>query len=99
MSKNNDCCRDEHPDHGQCIPGLNRVVGQLEGIKKMVCDRRHCPEILTQVRAARSALKTIESRILECHLQSCVQDSMKEGDLEAANKKIEELIEIFKRFD
>lgn len=89
----------EHPCHKAEIKKLNRVSGQVEGIKKMIDDGRYCPEIITQLRAARSALKSIEANILEEHLQSCVSDAMVSGDKKQTAKKIEELITLFKRYD
>ena len=64
-----------HPCHKQEIPRLNRVIGQLEGVKKMIEELRYCPDILIQLRAARSAIRAVESNILKTHLQSCVAQS------------------------
>jgi DNA-binding FrmR family transcriptional regulator len=96
-----DCCSTDkkYPDHSAETPRLNRVSGQVEGIKKMIAERRYCPEILTQLRAARSALKTIEANILDAHLQSCIADAMTGVDKNQVTEKIEELKNIFKRFE
>lgn len=93
------CCIVKHPDHGAEIAKLNRVSGQVEGIKKMIAERRYCPDILTQLRAARSALKTIEANVLEAHLNACVSDAMETGDQTKIENKINEIKEIFKRYD
>lgn len=85
--------------HQAEIGKLNRIAGQIEGIKKMITDHRDCTEVLTQLRAVRSALKTVEANVLETHLHSCVAESMTSGDPQAAKDKIEELKNIFKRFD
>ena len=50
----------KHPDHSTDIKRLNRIVGQIEGIKKMIEDKRYCQDILTQTKAASSALKSLE---------------------------------------
>lgn len=78
---------------------LNRIAGQVEGIKKMITEQRYCPEILTQLRAVRSAIKTVEANILETHLKSCVAESLTSSNAKDAQKKIEELKDLFKRFD
>lgn len=88
-----------HPCHKSELKKLNRIAGQIEGIKKMIDEHRYCPDILTQLRAARSAIKSVEASILECHLQSCVTDALASGDKKAATQKIEELKYLFKRYD
>jgi|TARA_Y100000385_G_C13008067_1_gene600387 DNA-binding FrmR family transcriptional regulator len=97
-SKNTDCCQSGHPSHQNECKNLNRLSGQIEGIKKMIEERRYCPEIITQLRAIQAATKSIESNILERHLKSCVQDAFKSSS-EESESKIEELIKIFKRYN
>lgn len=83
--------------HKENLSRLNRIAGQIEGIKKMIEDGRDCPDIISQLRAVRSAVKSVESNILEKHLQYCVAlsfDSEKDR-----NKKIEELKMLFKKFE
>lgn len=92
-----DCCRHEHPSHESELMRLNRIAGQVEGIKKMVLERRYCVDILTQLRAARSALKAVEANIVETHLHACVQEVMRSGDETAQKQKIDEITEIFRK--
>ena len=89
--------KSENPNHKHEIPRLNRAIGQLEGIKKMIEERRYCPDILTQMRAVRSALRSVEANILERHLQHCVAAAF--GSEEERRKKIAELKELFNRFE
>ncbi len=89
----------KHPSHQSKIKNLNRVAGQIEGIRKMIEEGRYCPEIITQLRAARAAIRNLEADILETHLQHCVTDAMMSGNKKKAAEKIEELSEMFKRFD
>ena len=89
----------KHPCHREELARLNRAAGQIEGIKKMVEDGRYCPDILTQLRATRSALKSIEANILERHLNHCVNDTLQNGSKKAQKQKIEEIKDIFRRFD
>ena len=88
-----------HADHRGEIARLNRVAGQIEGVRKMIEAGRYCPDILTQLRAARAALRTIEASVLEAHLGHCVQDVMQKGQGAAAAEKIAELVSLFKRYD
>ncbi len=100
MSDN--CCGDkdhQHPDHSKLIPNLNRASGQLEGIRKMIDERRYCPDIMTQLRATRAALKAIEANILESHLSGCLTGALAEGDEATRDQKMAEIKDIFKRYD
>lgn len=90
MEKNNPCHRDN-------MPRLNRISGQIEGIKRMIEEGRYCPEIISQLRAVRSAVKAVESNILQKHLQHCVAQSF--SSTKDKDKKIEELKMLFARFD
>ena len=87
-----------HPDHSVHVKKLNRVIGQLEGVKRMIEARRYCPDILTQTRAASSALKAVELAILEGHLSHCVTDALSSNNVTKSASKIEELLSIVKRF-
>ena len=87
-----------HPDHAEHLKKLNRVIGQLEGIKRMIEGRRYCPDILTQTRAAMAAIKSVELSIFEKHLGHCVSDAMNSEDPANASSKISELVNLVKRF-
>lgn len=95
--RDNQRCHEEHPDHGKEANRIKRVKGQLEGILKMIEERKYCPDILIQVRAAKSAIQAIEHSILKTHLASCVSEALHEKNEEKANQKIEELIELIER--
>lgn len=97
--KKHDCGCDIgfNADHTAELTRLNRIAGQLNGIKKMIEEHRYCPDILTQMRAVRSALRSVEANILERHLQHCVTASFdSEKDRQ---KKIAELKDLFNRFE
>lgn len=83
-------------DHAALLPKLNRVEGQVGGIKKMVEDRRYCPEIIQQVRASRKALASIEASLIESHIRCCVQKTLSGESEKAKNEKLEEVIRLFK---
>lgn len=85
----------KHPCHSSQVKRLNRIIGQLEGIRKMIDERRYCPDILTQTKAAVSALKVLQGAILESHLTHCVHDAMKAGTEAEQQKKVSELMKIF----
>ena len=73
---------------------INRIQGQLDGIKRMISDNIYCPEILIQTKAVSSALRSLETTMLERHMNHCVKGAIKdEGELDS---KINELVTIFK---
>ncbi|MBS4168214.1 metal-sensitive transcriptional regulator [Parachlamydia sp. AcF125] len=94
-----DCQNPHHPSHLKELANLNRISGQIEGIKKMIQESRYCPEILTQLRAIRSAIKSIELRILDVHLTSCVTQASLSNDQKEQKRKIDEIRELIKRFE
>lgn len=98
MNKKNHCDEIECPDHSAELGRLNRISGQLEGVKKMIEDRRYCPEIITQLRAIQSATRSVESNMLRRHLEGCVIDACGGKGAEEAEEKINELITLFKRY-
>lgn len=87
----------KYTDHSKELPRLNRIIGQLDGIKKMIENEKNCIDILFQLKAVRSAIKSLEGQILEDHLKHCVLQSFDSNS--DRNTKIEELVELFKRFD
>ncbi len=88
-----------HPSHSSDLPRVNRIGGQISGVKKMIEENRHCPEILTQLRAIRAAIKGLEASILERHLNHCVTEGLNGGAEKDVRAKIDELKELFKRYD
>lgn len=88
-----------HPDHFSEIPKLNRISGQVDGIKRMIEEGRYCPDILIQLRAVRSALRSIEANILEEHLHSCVSEAILHGNEAEKNARISEIKDLFKRYE
>jgi CsoR family transcriptional regulator, copper-sensing transcriptional repressor len=87
-----------HPDHSSEIKRLKRIQGQLEGIERMIMERRYCIDILNQTKAVTSAIHSLESSLLEKHIKHCVRESFtsKDNDDEMESK-ILEIMEIFKK--
>ena len=76
---------------------LNRVEGQVRGIRRMVEEPRLCIEILQQLAAAEAALNRISLAVLRCHVEKCVPEGIAQGEPEGS-KRLNELIDIFDRF-
>jgi len=79
------------------IKRLNRIEGQIKGIKKMLEEDKSCEDVLVQISAAKSALHKTGQVLLEAHIQHCVLDAVRDGDEEAALKKLSAAIEQFSR--
>ena len=61
---------------------LNRVIGQLGGVKTMIDDNRYCADVLTQLAAAESAVHSISAVVLRNHLETCVVEQIERGNVE-----------------
>ncbi len=72
---------------------LCKIEGQIRGLQKMIEEDAYCTDILTQVSAAKSALESFATGILENHIQRCVVRDLKKGDMEI----VDELIWILKK--
>ena len=78
----------------ELLTRLNKIIGQLNGIKKMVEEDRYCDDILTQLAASDKAIKNLSAILFESHVSSCVVESIKEGNTDV----VDELITLFKRY-
>lgn len=80
-------------EYKDLIHRLNRVEGQIRGIKKMVENNAYCPEILIQVSAANAALNSFTKVLLASHIRSCVAEDIREGKEET----IDELVTVLQK--
>jgi CsoR family transcriptional regulator, copper-sensing transcriptional repressor len=76
---------------------LNRVEGQVRGIRRMIQEPRLCVEILQQLAAAEAALNRVSLAAFKHHVEACVPESLVSGNGEGA-KGLAELVDIFDRF-
>ena len=76
---------------------LRRIEGQVRGVARMVEEDRYCIDILTQITAARAALRRVEEEILHDHVSHCVEHAIASGDKDDQRRKITELMEVFRR--
>lgn len=86
-----------HIDHEDEIKRLNRVIGQIEGVRKMLEDKRKLEDVLIQCKAIHSALKSIETRILKAHLEVALDEIVKLEKKKNRAEKVAELEELFKQ--
>ena len=92
MNQEEGCgCRHKHREVSEergLTNRLNRIEGQIRGIKSMVEDERYCVDIITQVAAVQAALNSFNKVLLERHIKTCVVDDILKGDSDAT---VEEL--------
>lgn len=60
---------------------INTIIGQLEGVKRMVSDDKKCVEILTQIKAVKSAIDGLTLKMLEDNIHACVGEGKKTEEL------------------
>ena len=77
---------------------LNRITGQLNGVKRMVDENRYCVDILTQTAAVTAAIRTVEGLIMENHLNTCVADAMRSQDPQEQREKVDEVMAVIGRY-
>jgi CsoR family transcriptional regulator, copper-sensing transcriptional repressor len=82
-----------------CLKRLKRVEGQVRGIAGMVEDDRYCIDVVTQIAAARAALRRVEEEILRDHVGHCVEHAIASGDKAEQRQKIAELMDVISRAD
>lgn len=91
-----DCCSNEgerkshHSDKmkSNLISRLNRIEGQIRGVKGLIEKDTYCDDVLNQIAAIQSALNSVGKLLLEGHMKSCVIERIQAGDQEV----IEELL-------
>ena len=82
--------------HPELIARINRIEGQVRGLKKMVDEDRDCLHVLKQTAAGSGALRSLGAVILEDHLKGCVATAIQTKDNET--ELISEVVDIFNKF-
>jgi DNA-binding FrmR family transcriptional regulator len=78
---------------------LKRIEGQVRGLGRMVEDDRYCIDVVTQLSAARAALRRAEEEILADHAAHCVAHAIASGNKAEQRRKVSELIDVLSRSD
>lgn len=77
------------------IKRLNVIEGQVRGLKQMIEEDRYCDEVLIQVNAVTSSLKSLGNSLLKSHMETCVVNDIKMGKLEV----IDDVIDLFAKLN
>lgn len=76
---------------------INKILGQIQAVDKMIDEDVPCEDILIQINAAKSALHKVGQIVLEGHLNHCVRDGIEHGDADRTIAEFAKAIEHFSR--
>ena len=85
-----------HETNKQDLPRLQRLIGQLEGVKKMIEEKRHCYEVIHQLRAVSSAIRGLEAKILDNHIEHLLEEVMEHPNGRQYETKKRDLMNVLK---
>ncbi|MGN0393894.1 MAG: metal-sensing transcriptional repressor [Coprococcus sp.] len=91
---NDNCCNERKKARGeeeykQLMNRLNRIEGQIRGIKGMLDKNAYCVDIITQVSAVTAALNSFNKMLLSEHIRTCVKEDIKAGKDDSADELAE----------
>lgn len=97
----NKCCSEKTTErsaeeHKRLINRLNRIEGQIRGIKGMVEKDAYCTDILIQVSAVNSALNSFNKELLSKHIKTCVARDIRQGKDETIDELVLTLQKLMK---
>ena len=79
---------------------LKRIEGQVRGLQGMIDDDRYCGDVLNQISSVQRALSGVGKIVTRNHLETCVTDSLRSGDVRAAEKTYTEILDLlYKQID
>ena len=101
MDEKKECCchktkERSEKEYKDLIHRLNRIEGQIRGIKGMVEKNAYCTDILVQVAAANAALNSFNKVLLANHIKTCVTNDIREGKEETVDELVEVLQKLMK---
>ena len=102
MEKNQHCaCCEKHTmrteeERTKLIHRLNRIEGQIRGIRKMVEQNAYCNDILIQSAAVNAAVNAFNKDLIASHIRSCVVRDLREGKDEVIDELVATLQKLMK---
>ncbi len=95
------CCSHKSKERSEkeyknLIHRLNRIEGQIRGIRGMVENSAYCTDILIQVSAVNAALNAFNKELLANHIRSCVADDIRSGKDETIDELVNTLQKLMK---
>ena len=83
-------------EYKKLIHRLNRIEGQIRGIKGMVENNAYCPDILIQSAAVNAAINAFNKELLANHIRTCVADDIRSGKDEVIDELVVTLQKLIK---
>ena len=77
---------------------LNRIEGQIKGIKRLVEEDTYCVDVMNQISSVHEAMRGVGKLLMRNHLQHCVTDALREGDEAKAEKTYQEMMDLIYKF-
>lgn len=74
---------------------INKIIGQLKAVDRMIDEDVPCEDILSQMNAAKSAIHRCGQIVLEGHISHCVKDGLEHGDVDETIKNFTKAVERF----
>lgn len=100
MENQNCCCHKTkqrtEEEYRALLNRLNRIEGQVRGVKKMVESDAYCTDILVQVSAVSAALNAFSRELLSSHIRTCVARDIREGKDETVDELVQTLQKLMK---
>ena len=102
MSCNKECCSCEKNTHRtdeekkKLINRLNRIEGQVRGIRGMIEKDAYCADVLVQSAAVNAAINSFNKDLLSRHIHSCVVRDIKNGDEEVIDELMKLITKLMK---
>ncbi|AEI45886.1 metal-sensitive transcriptional regulator [Paenibacillus mucilaginosus] len=78
------------------VSRLNRIEGQIRGVKGMIEKDTYCDDVLNQIAAIQSALNSVGKILLEGHMRSCVVERIEQGDTEVIDELMKTMGKLIK---
>jgi CsoR family transcriptional regulator, copper-sensing transcriptional repressor len=79
------------------VTRLNRIEGQIRGIKRLIEEDTYCDDVITQIAASQAALNGVAKLLLETHMKECVVDRIQEGDMEVLDEVLITIQKLMKK--
>ena len=100
MENNCNCCHKtkmrSEEEYKALVNRLNRIEGQIRGIRGMVEKNAYCTDIIIQVSAVNAALNAFNKELLANHIKTCVIDDIKAGKTETVDDLLKTLQKLMK---